>query len=148
MNTKILYGALTSLMLCGACSTNSRSTRLPFEEARNYFVNNSVGEYVPDKIVSQAGFDKYFGMAATMGENGRPTPIDFSRSYVIPVVLPPTDTLTTVEPVSLTHTADGKIDLNYKVTKKGGRQSYTTRPFTLIIVDNSNSGDIILTPSK
>lgn len=46
---------------------------IPFTEVKNYFVNNTVTEMPPTKIMSEAVFLKNFGMAAVMGEGGQPT---------------------------------------------------------------------------
>ena len=71
---------------------------IPYEIADRYFLKNDVGNETPSVITDAAEFNEYFGMATVMG--GIPTPIDFSQNYVITVVLPQTDTVTRLEPVS------------------------------------------------
>src|SRR5690606_37581358 len=61
----------------------STATDIAYKIAKNYFIKNDVEGVVPEKITSQEEFEKYFGMAATMGEDGTPTPIDFGNEYVI-----------------------------------------------------------------
>ncbi len=119
---------------------------IPFTEVKNYFVNNTVTEMPPTKITSEAVFLKNFGMAAVMGEGGQPTPITFDSQFVIDVVLPSTDTATTVTPVSLKETNDGDLVFTYKITE-GTKQSYTIRPFVMIAVDNAyRKSRVLLNP--
>ena len=118
---------------------------IPFTEARNYFVNNTVTGMPPTKITKESDFQKYFGMATTMGTDGQPTAIDFSRQYVVDVVLPETNKWTDIVPLSLKQTADGNLVFTYSI-KQGEERSYTIRPFTMIIVDKTYKGKILLNP--
>lgn len=119
----------------------SRKTSIAFTVARNYFVKNNAGKLHNPKIETAEEFNKIFGMATTMGKDGKPTTIDFTKQYVIAVVLPETDLATTVEPVSLRRNEKGEITLMYK-TVVGQKQSYTTIPNFAIIVDKAENGTI------
>lgn len=123
-------------------AANSEQTAVEFKIAENYFVNNTVKENVPAKITTQEEFDKYFGKATTMGENGKPTPIDFSKEYVIVADYNITNKKTQVTPVSL-EKKGSEIVFNYKIAE-GEDAGFTMRPFLAIIVSKNVDGDVIL----
>lgn len=113
-------------------SSCARTDVVKWTEARNYF---HVGETrLPEtmKITRQQTFDENFGMAAVMGKNGEPTPINFNKSFVLAKIVPETDRQTTLQPLALKKVGD-KLQLTYRYTQ-GARQSFTTRPFFLLIV--------------
>ena len=115
---------------------------IPFQVANNYFVKNTYkkNSYPQAKITTRKSFDAIFGAAAFMGEEGKPTPINFKKQYVIAVIQKETDVLTTITPISLKKNKD-KIVLKYS-TVSGEKQSATTRPFLLIIVDKKFKGKV------
>ena len=122
----MIAGLAVLLSSCAATNT------IKLVEARNYF---HVGETpLPEtmKITTRQVFDENFGMAAVMGKNGEPTPIDFDKSFVLAKIVPETNRETTLRPLALKK-VDGKLQLTYRHTE-GARLSYTTRPFFLLIV--------------
>lgn len=123
-----------TVAIAAACSDEGRN--VPFTEARNYFVrNDAVLPLESPVICSQAELDSLFGMAAVMGRNGRPTDIDFDREFCVAYVIPPTDTLTEIVPVSVT--SKGKeLTCNFQI-KKGDPITWTIQPFSLIVIDRS-----------
>ena len=88
----ILALAATLLAACG------QKKEIPYEIAHNYFVRNDVTALIPAKIVSLDEFERYFGVAAFMGKNGQPTPIDFEKQFAITTVLPETNHSTELPP--------------------------------------------------
>lgn len=145
MIRKILLFALCVVFMLSACNSIDRKdgkSDVPYIIAKNYFVNNDIGENdLPNyKITSQIDFDKYIGQATLEGESGKPTPIDFSKQYVILVVGSLTDIYTEWSVVSLKQ-KDETIVLEYKQTQ-GEKQSYTIQPFLLLIVDKTYEGEI------
>lgn len=118
-----------------------KNTDIVFTVAKNYFVNNTVTSLLNPKIETAEKFTEIFGMGSTMGDEGKPTEIDFQKQYVIAVVLPETEMKTTMSPVSLQKDEKGTITLLYKTTV-GQKQLFTSRPNFLIIVDNSENGII------
>jgi len=119
----------------------SSKTDVPYAIAERYFVKNDVVDKdLTLKITSKEDFDKYFGMAAVMGDDGKPTSIDFSMQYVLAVIDKKSDLQVTISPLSLT-SLDGRIILSYNITT-GQKQTYTSRAVLLLIVDNGYSGDI------
>lgn len=117
---------------------------VPYEEAKNYFVKNTVpsGEVGARKIETQEHFDSYFGPAATMGENGMPTKIDFNTHFVIAILSPETDLKR--EDV---HVGLSQIDSNIIVSfheHLGEKMSFTTRGATILIVDKKYNGPVTL----
>ncbi len=105
-----------------------------FTEARNYFFRNDAPMPASLKITTKEEFDRYFGMATTMGDDGQPTPIDFSRRFVIAKVLPATNVRSEITDVSLNETGADELRLRYRVSQ-GQEMSYTTQPFIILIVD-------------
>ena len=94
--------AIVSLISCNQTQNNKEATTadstiveqpeagadVPFTEAKNYFVNNTVGEDKNGtlKIETQEAFNELFSPATTMGEGGKPTEIDFKKQFVIAVI--------------------------------------------------------------
>ena len=138
---KILF-ALVALIVFAACGDKA-SNEIPFEVARNYFFTNDA-EALPisPKITSDAEFNKYFGMAATMGEDGSPTEIDFSRQFVLAIVLPVTDYATEINPVKLEARGDTLV-YTHEI-KRGEKQTYSIQPISIIIVDKRHERQEVL----
>lgn len=119
----------------GQSMDNSRP--LSYTIAKGYFVKNT---YAADSLqcllITQPNqLDELLGLAATMGANGRPTDIDFSRQYAIACIYPATDYNTSLQPFSLTSNID-TLHLQLKITK-GTQQSFTMVPLSLLIVEGS-----------
>lgn len=124
-----------------------RDSAVPYTIAQRYFVKSSVKKIDPPKIETAADFDKIFGPAATMGKDGKPTPVDFTKQYVIALMLPETDTNTFIKPLSLVKNDSGNIILNYEIDK-GIKQTFTMVPALALIVDKDNNGAVILKEQK
>jgi hypothetical protein len=118
------------------------SATIPFTVAKNYFVKNTFkqGMLKNAKIESQAAFDEIFGMARTMGENGKPSAIDFSKQFVIAVIPPSTSNTHTISAISLNQTGKS-ITLKYAY-KEGAKQTFTSQPMLLLIVDAKYKGTV------
>lgn len=121
----------------------STATDIAYKIAKNYFIKNDVEGVVPEKITSQEEFEKYFGMAATMGEDGTPTPIDFGNEYVIVADLNTTTRNVALHPVSLV-LQDGTLNLKYTAAQ-GEELGFASRPFLMLVVANALQGDVVLT---
>lgn len=155
-HVKTLVAAALLLSII-ACNSNSKTSEnqsdnkqnmemkvdaIGFKTAENYFVKNTVEEAVPTKITSQEEFDKYVGMATTMGDQGKPTPIDFNKEFVIIVDHNSTEKKVEISPIGLNKN-EKSLTLTYKVTENGDN-GFTTHPFLMIIVDKTNEGNVIL----
>ena len=138
---KILICVFTAVALV-ACSVCSQPESIPFEVAHNYFVRNDVSS-VPIKIDSQELFERYFGMAAFMGKNGEPTPIDFSKQFVIAIVLPETAHSTELSAERLTEEGDCLM-LTYQVSVAEKENTWTQVPVQLIIVERAYERDSVI----
>ena len=129
---KILF-AFAAIMALAACGNkqaatptsedNVESSEVAFEVAKNYFFKND--QMIPEypKLVSEEEFTKLFGMATTMGEDGKPTAIDFTKQFVLAIVLPETDFATEIYPVKVEEKGDSLL-YSYEV-KTGEKQSFT-----------------------
>ena len=137
---KILF-AFTMLLAMAAC-TNKPVTiveisegngEVAFEVAKNYFFKND--QVIPEypKITTEEEFNKLFGMATTMGKDGKPTAIDFTKQFVLAIVLPVTDFATEINPVKVEEKGDSLL-YTYDV-KTGEKQSFTIQPVSIIILD-------------
>lgn len=129
----------------GAAEATYLDSVIPYEVADNYFVNNNIDTIPPVKIDNADEFDKYFGLATVMDPKGITSGVDFNTQYVINVVLPETDLETQLEPISLVKSEKGNLVFTYEV-KVGMKQSYTTRPLLMIVVDRKYQGPVILRP--
>ena len=126
-----------------ADSTEMESISIPFTVADRYFVNNTVTTIESPKITFREEFDNLFGMAATMAENGQPTPIDFTKQFVIAVIKPESNLETTLTPISLQTDGNHKVVFTYRF-EQGREMSYTTKPCLLIVVDKEATGEVVL----
>ena len=72
-------------------------------------------------------------MAAVMGKNGTPTPIDFKKQFAIAIVLPVTNVETKITMGRLEANEDN-LTLYYQVTR-GKSLSHSMQPMSLIFVD-------------
>jgi hypothetical protein len=166
MTGQIITLATVTSLLLATCQNNSKNggnknqnsvlvekqqkttiTDIDFRVAKNYFVKNTAKKVDNLKIETAEQFNEIFGMATTMGNNGKPTEIDFTKQYVIAVLLPETNLQTTVEPISLQKNETGEITLTYK-SVVGQKQSFTTRPNFAIIVHKTENGNITLNEIK
>ena len=147
----IAFAALIALAACGnkqATTSTSEgdgaNNEVAFTVAKNYFFKRSAEGRLQGKndlnllpaspkITSEEVFNKHFGMATTMGEDGKPTPIDFTKQFVLAIVLPVTDMATEVNPVKVEEKGDSLL-YTYKV-KTGEKQSYSIQPISIIILD-------------
>ena len=141
---KNLLSAFVLLLFTSACGNrqtnpsisdcNDASNEVAFEVAKNYFYkNNPKGLPGCPKITSDEVFNALFGMATTMGENGKPTEIDFTKQFVLAVVLPATDVETEVNPIKVEERGDSLL-YTFEV-KKGEKLTYSIKPLSIIILD-------------
>ena len=138
---KNILFAFTMLLAIAACTNkpvtavdnNEESTEVAFEVAKNYFFKND--QVIPEypKITTEEEFNNLFGMATTMGENGKPTAIDFTKQFVLAIVLPVTDFATEINPVKVEEKGDSLL-YTYEI-KSGEKQSFSIQPVSIIILD-------------
>ena len=139
---------LLGLVACTANKATSAeksvvSSEVSFTVAEHYFFNKGQDIPVNPKITSEELFKQLFGMATVMGENGKPTEIDFSKQFVLAVVLPVTDINTEITPVKVEEKGD-TLFYHYDV-KTGEKQSFSIQPLSIIILDKKyENKDIFL----
>lgn len=143
MKNRLITLLLASLVLLSSCGDRKPSREydaasIPFETARGYFLRNDVKiAEVPQKITSKETLLRYFGMATVMGPEGKPSAIDFDRSFVIPILYPPTNRKTRIAVESFTCTTSDAMHLKVKSIRGKEALSYTSLPCQLLIVDAS-----------
>ena len=149
---KILFAfaAVIALAACGnkqaatsILDGNVESSEVVFEVAKNYYFKNN--QVIPEypKIVSKEEFNKLFGMATTMGKDGKPTAIDFTKQFVVAIVLPVTDFATVINPIKVEEKGDSLL-YTYEI-KTGEKQSFSIQPVSIIILDKKyESKEIVL----
>ena len=134
----LAFAVLLGLVACTANKATSAeksvvSSEVPFTVAEHYFFNKGQDIPVNPKITSEELFKQLFGMATVMGENGKPTEIDFSKQFVLAVVLPVTDINTEITPIKVEEKGD-TLFYHYDV-KTGEKQSFSIQPLSIIILD-------------
>ena len=149
---KKIYFALLIMVssLFITCSSTKQEVKssfqgdVPYIVAKNYFVKNNADLSIlkDNKIETEKEFSKLFGFATVMGSEGKSTPIDFSAQYVIAIIGEATDLSTELEPLSLIKHKDS-LTLNY-LERVGSKQTFTIKPFIILIVDRKYNGSIIL----
>ena len=137
----IAVGAV--LLLCSNCSLFNKmnmaqnvynaASPISFTCLDNYFVRNDVDCSKQQRLIldNKADFEGFFGMAATMG--GLPTDINWNKQYVVALILPETNRMTTITPVDVRQDGD-KVVVCYKVDR-GEKTTYTMVPFTAVALD-------------
>ena len=148
---KIIF-AFATLLAVAACTTkpteatvedNNAAEEVAFEVAKNYFFKNDQTIPASPKITTEEEFNRLFGMATTMGEDGKPTEIDFTKQFVLAIVLPVTDIAMEITPVKLEAKGDS-LFYTYDV-KTGEKQSFTIQPVSIIILDKKyENNEVIL----
>ncbi len=125
-----LIALLAGILTVASCSVLKD---VPFTQLDHYFFKN--GQEIPadPKIDTEEEFSALFGMAAVMGKDGIPTPVDFSKEFVIAVVKPVTDQLTELSPISL-QMSDGDLVFTYSETT-GEKMSWSMQPLLLVKAD-------------
>ena len=103
---KVLF-AFAAMIVLAACGNkqavapaegDEASNEVAFEVAKNYFFKNDQEIPASPKITTSEEFGKLFGMATTMGKDGKPTEIDFTKQFVLAIVLPVTNLATEIIP--------------------------------------------------
>ena len=113
---------------------------VPFVLGENYFVKNTVPEEKngAHKIETQAAFDEIFSPAATMGDAGMPSNIDFDKQFVIAIISASSDLKPSIDSISLNKEGE-ELLLKYKESF-GEKQSFTMRPMAILIVEKKFDG--------
>lgn len=133
--------ALALIGVIMACKSNNQAEpvaentaeEVTFEVAKNYFFKNNQEIPANPKITDSLQFSTLFGMATVMGEDGKPTPIDFNSQFAVAVVLPVTDMSTEICPQTVVMQND-TLRYTYEV-KVGDKQSFSIQPLSIIILD-------------
>ena len=141
---KIELYKLLFLILIISGSNSKAQDAVPYQLAKNYFVNNTY----PDKnihavkISSSKEFNEIFGMATTMGNEGKPTEINFTKNFAIAVIdAVSTDTeIITIE--SLTDERK-KLNLRYNVIKKTVPNSASFRVAKILIISKKFKAKLV-----
>ncbi|MBQ6310518.1 MAG: hypothetical protein IJK74_03100 [Bacteroidales bacterium] len=144
-----IIAAIATMTLLSSCKQNQQQqqeeanpeapmlgkpSEVNYTIAKNYFIKNGAELPATHKITDQETFNQIFGMATTMGENGKPTEIDFDKDFVIAVETGLVQKETELIPSYLINHYDGQLVFHYTV-KQGTDISYTIRPVLAIIVD-------------
>ena len=138
---KKIFLSIVALLTMTACTSHSTDANINSEEtgevdyevAKNYFFKNDQQIPASPKITTEEEFNKLFGMATVMGKDGKPTSIDFTKQFVLAIVLPVTDMATEINPVKVEVKSDS-LFYTYEV-KTGEKQTYSIQPVSIIILD-------------
>lgn len=139
--TKALL-ACSLAVLAATLATAQTPKPVSYNVAANYFCTDGLpntGKTI-QPITSEATFQLYYQPAASMGKGGRPSPIDFTRQFVIPIKEPASDIQTNINVKSLTKSGD-TYTLEYTVAK-GEKMTWTSKNCMAIIVNGICKKDI------
>ena len=136
---------LAVALLFASCDPKPVMTEVPYTVLKHYFFRNDAQIPSNPKIDTQERFDSLFGMATLMGADGKPTPVDFERQFVISVVLPVTNQQTELYDEHLYAYKDllGKSNLYfwYSANRGSDTLSYAMQPILLIAVDRQHDAE-------
>ena len=142
----LAFATLLTMVACVNKTTtnveNEKNGEIPFEVAKNYFYKHNVG--VPStKITTEKDFSNHFGMATRMGEEGKPTEIDFEKQFVVDFILPASKWQMEINPLKVEAKED-TLFYSYDINV-GKKQSYFTQPVSIIIIDKEfEKQDVVL----
>ena len=141
MNRLLTATACLFVLILQGCTLFQQ---IPFRQAEGYFVLNTLPatQLTNPKITTREEFDRIFGAATTMGKNGMPTSIDFSKEYVIAAVEPETNRAVRMKP-RLVQYEEGNVNLVYLVYL-GETQTFSTRPALIVVIPNEHQGPVVL----
>ena len=153
LKSNISIACCLSLFYVSACTytykqnttvVQSNITNVPYTEAKHFFVKNTYtgGTLKNPKITAREDFEHIFGIAATMGSDGLPTAIDFSKQYVIAIIPNSSFKQTTLSVNSLVKD-NREIKLYYNLIE-GDLQTFESQPCLVLIVDKSHDGVVKL----
>lgn len=139
MKRVVLLSAVAMSVVLGGCGVSRDSgvpgKDVPFEEGKNYYVNNEVADTLSVvKISTEDEFRRLFGMASTMSRRGRPTEIDWTKEFVIAMIAEPTDYEESVSARSL-RIDKGLLRVCFLEERGARKRNYTIRPYSLLIID-------------
>ncbi len=116
-----------------------------YQIAERYFIKNTVpnGNFIY-KLTSQDEFDNYFGAATVMGKNGKPTDIDFSKSFVVAIISESSTNEISLKTNSLSINKREKLVLNYTKETNEINSSMTMRVPLLLIVSKKHDHELLV----
>lgn len=118
-----------------------------YNEAVNYAVRNDAPKATARVVYDMETFDSIFTPTATMGEQGRPTLIDFGFEVVVPVIMPVTDrdTELKIKDVKAGTDKNGQqyLVVYYKL-KRGKKLSYKMKPAAILLVGREYVGSKVI----
>ena len=121
---------LCALMLALASMAQSK---VDYVIADNYFPLRSVSVPTDTVILSNKKFFSMYGIAAHMGSDAIPYPINFDKEFVIVVQLPPASRNVEIEPLLLWE-SEKYLEFTYHVNY-GQPLTWTMNPTLILIVD-------------
>lgn len=133
---KNIFRNLLSSILFTISAAVCTAQEIPYQIANNYFVNNTY----PDKeihvlkITSEQKFNEVFGMATTMGNEGKPTEINFSKSFVI-AIIDSENKVTEKIYIKDLRIERKKLNLRYGIKKRTEPSSASFRFAKILILD-------------
>lgn len=136
------FVTIAIVALMSSCSVNLQGVTANYNRMNNYYVNNNFPDGTHKLVIhNQQDFENVFGEAAVMGHNGQPTRIDFSRQFVVAMIMPVTNRQTTIETALLRRLGD-RLYFSY-IIDEGHATSYTIRPFTAVVVSRNEPSDVV-----
>lgn len=139
---------ILALLFIGNCvalnAQQSSDQNVPYKIANRYFSKHETpnNEFQVLKITNAEDFEKYFGMAATMGKDGMPTKINFSNSYVIALIAPADNTTEKIIIYEVLKN-NGQINVTYKIQDRPTPSSAQYKMCELLIVDKKEKGFVV-----
>lgn len=132
----IIFCLLLLLVACHSTEKTEGHTggieHVAYKIAKNYYLRANVVTLPTSPITSHQEFESLFGMATTMGDEGRPTPIDFEKEAVLAVTFPSGPRKTDIQVERLVKQS-GRTLFSYKVIQ-GDTLSYEMKPVLILIV--------------
>lgn len=118
---------------------------IPFEIASHYFIKNTAyNKDLTSTVISDSiKFDSIFGVAAVMGPGGVPKPIDFKTKFVVALIDAESDRSPSFDILTIEKDQKGEVIVNYEYNQSEEKQSFTTRPCSIIVLDKKQEGNVI-----
>lgn len=146
-----LFCSILLLAACKSTSTHVSENKetvaaaddVPYTIANRYFINSDYPEgkkFIP-AITTEEEFKAIFGMARVNTPDGKPTPIDFTKQYVVAIINESTNGLAEIKVNSLKKEND-HIVMEYSIKNTNQSSQMTTRVPLIIILDKKYDGPV------
>ncbi len=141
---RLIFLAL-AVMALASCS--EKKEQVPYTVMESYFVKSKLNDPEPIQAIYDTREDFYKTFGVEKSDDGKLDTIDFEKQIAIGVIMPETQRLAELKPVTL-QMGDGGLQFYYKVDQRKDTTNITSLPCLVIAVDRDKASRVILISEK